>query len=383
MVCTENTAKGMVVDAYFDKFMQLARTKGVSKIMADNIVFTVIIISLLIWVPVAYIFHAADMKQEEIRKKKDIAYAGLATFAMMHPFGLINHKDEDGGDGSGFPYNQDEHYPYNQYYIDNDFDQDHDQEHDIQPSDLEDEEYQYTKPPSETGEVKPSVEERSQIHINSFPNANNLGLQTQYTTQTESTSGPNLTNASRIDSSINMVQNPEFQFHSPTTLENTTCSFNEKDVIEREMVPVVYRPTKEELEREEGLEEASNHESNTSSLPRASASANDNDGDNSGDEETAPNESADVVVELTQPHAAGRRSNLRAKNLQVSLCQSEAPGDESVDLGEEHDLPNPESVYDMLDPGDKSHLKRRKQWEEKTETSKKIKILILIMLSVQ
>lgn len=91
--CVENRGNGLVVDTYLDNLKAFVAKEGVYKLMADNIVMSVIFLSLLIWVPIAYICHAADMRQDEIRKRKDLAYANIATFAMMHPMGIIKAFD--------------------------------------------------------------------------------------------------------------------------------------------------------------------------------------------------------------------------------------------------------------------------------------------------
>merc|ERR1712071_214338 len=56
--------------------------------------------SLLFWVPLAYLFHAADHKQMEIHARQNLAFEGMATFMMMHTVGMLQAQ-AGGGAGEG------------------------------------------------------------------------------------------------------------------------------------------------------------------------------------------------------------------------------------------------------------------------------------------
>merc|ERR1711879_576218 len=64
---------------------------GFLSFVGRNFVGAIIMFSLLIWVPIAYLFHAADQKQVEIHAKQNLAFEGVATFAMMHPVGMLQN----------------------------------------------------------------------------------------------------------------------------------------------------------------------------------------------------------------------------------------------------------------------------------------------------
>lgn len=95
LVCQVQMQAAYTLDSVFSNLMDHISDGGFFKFVRRNIVGAIIMFSLLVWFPIAYIFHAADARQAEIHAKQNLAFEGMATFAMMHTVGMLTKPNFD------------------------------------------------------------------------------------------------------------------------------------------------------------------------------------------------------------------------------------------------------------------------------------------------
>lgn len=99
LTCQRNEFRAATIDSIFSSLFDHISNDGFLKFVGRNFVGAIIMFSLLIWAPLAYLFHAADQKQVEIHARQNLAFEGMATFMMMHTVGMLQTAGGTGEDG--------------------------------------------------------------------------------------------------------------------------------------------------------------------------------------------------------------------------------------------------------------------------------------------